>query len=49
MLYRILCFIVIIIHSAILSIIYCEIVVIDYLNDVSLLVSGSYRIFFEVF
>lgn len=32
MLYRILCFIVIIIRSAILSIIYCEIVVIDYLN-----------------
>lgn len=49
MLYRILCFIVIIIRSAILSIIYCVIVVIDNLNDVSLLISGSYRIFFEVF
>lgn len=47
MLYRILCFIVIVIRSAILSIIYCEIVVVDYLNvSVSLC---SYRIFFEVF
>lgn len=47
MLYRILCFIVIVIRSAIPSIIYCEIVVVDYLNaSVSLC---SYRIFFEVF